>query len=294
MKRERATELLEDLLTRLTDGRNEWPLSQVDRLLVFGSYARGALTPGDVDVAVDVSRKNDRWRSHFINSMTHGRDPYSVIRQALRGRARGISLLFERDHGHDDVPMTLLWERGEPRSVAIHRIHAIPIDAGAGRAPRHAMLPCFEGLEEWIPRFVREELVELVNNHILNVDQVELVDSHVTDDWALFQIERRWSVTSPLRRAAHAALAHLEARGADLHAVHLHGRDIKEQATPHFVGFQLRYFDTALYCFKEHGGIEWLEVAHPSRRGPLLALHVQPGSQFSLYDGKGRADRRLW
>ncbi|MGH3763063.1 nucleotidyltransferase domain-containing protein [Actinophytocola sp.] len=59
---------------------------------VFGSYARGAFDPGDVDVAVDIDR-DDRWRQHFISSLANGRDPYPVLRVALRGRRRGIELI---------------------------------------------------------------------------------------------------------------------------------------------------------------------------------------------------------
>ncbi|MFE6633645.1 hypothetical protein ACFVFT_35535 [Streptomyces tendae] len=47
MKRARATSLLNDMLDRLEEGG--WPLDLVDEILVFGSYARGALEPADVD-----------------------------------------------------------------------------------------------------------------------------------------------------------------------------------------------------------------------------------------------------
>ena len=160
MKRDRATGLLEDLLEQASKGVG-WPLELVESVLVFGSYARGALEPGDVDVAVDINRQHIRWSSHLVNSISHGRNPYSVVRQALCGRKRGISILFERDHGYDHVPMMLLWARGESVEVALERLHAIPVDSDARRAPRDPMLSCFEGLEEWLPLFVREELAGL-------------------------------------------------------------------------------------------------------------------------------------
>lgn len=288
MERDRATGLLKDLLGRASEGVG-WPLELVESVLVFGSYVRGALEPGDVDVAVDINRQHTRWADHMVNSISHGRDPYSIVRQALRGRKRGISILFEREHGYDHVPMMLLWTRGESVEVALERLHAIPVDPDAGRAPRDAMLSCFNGLEEWLPLFVREALIDFIDSRILSVDQVELAEGEVKDPWISSEIGGRWGTQSPLRRAAHATLANLEARGVDLHAVHLHGRDIDDPVTPYFVGFQLRYMPSALRCFKDHGGLEWLEVVHPTRRDPLLALRLRPGERFDLY---GDHDRR--
>lgn len=230
MKRDRATELLEGVLVRVIAGES-WPLELVDSVLVFGSYARGAPEPGDVDVAVDLNRQNTRWRNHFVHCLSYGRDPYSVVRQTLYGRKRGVSVLFERE-GHDDILMVPIWRRGETIDVALERIREIPVDSSAGRAPRHAMLPCFEGMEEWLPRFVREELCDLIYAGIISVDQVKLVEDEVEDPWICSEIATRWGARSPLRRAAHAALAELESRGVDLHAVHLHGRDIDKRVTP--------------------------------------------------------------
>jgi hypothetical protein len=291
MKRDRATELLEGLLRRVSEGAG-WPLEVVESVRVFGSYARGALEPGDVDVAVDLNRQHTRWGPHVAKSIiSQGRNPYSIVSQALCGQKRGVSILFEREHGHEDVPMMLLWTRGESVEVALERLRAIPADAAAGRAPRDAMLPCFEGLEEWLPLFVREELIDLIDSHILSVDQVELAEAEVEDPWISSEIGKRWGSQSPLRRAAHATLANLKARGVDLYTVHLHGRDIKDRITPYFVGFQLRYLKMALTCFKDHSGLEWLEVVHPTRRGPLLALRLRPSERFDLYDehGHGRS-----
>ncbi|WP_020499069.1 hypothetical protein [Sciscionella marina] len=154
MKRERATTLLEELIRR-TAGAG-WPVQLVETVYVFGSYSRGATEPGDLDVAVDIQR-TDQWVEHFVACLFEGRDPYSELRQALRGRTRSVSILFERRHDHDDVPMNLLWRRGEPLELAVQRIHTIPVDPTAGRASRDAMPACFEGLDKWLPRFMRRK-----------------------------------------------------------------------------------------------------------------------------------------
>lgn len=143
-------------------------------------------------------------------------------------------------------------------------------------------------LDACLPRFLREELDELAGAGVLTVDRVRLADADVEDPWISFEIDRRWNAHSPLRRAAHAALAHLEARDVDLYAVHLHGKTIEDRVTPHFVGFQLRYVKSALYCFRDHHGTEWLEVVRPTLREPLHALRLRPGKRFDLYGTDAR------
>ncbi len=177
---------------------------------VFGSYSRGALQPGDVDLMVDVDRTDPRWKQHFLRAFRDGRDPYSTLRSALLGRRRGVSLQFERDL-HADIPVMTLWSRGEPVSIALERVREISVDPAAGRAVRDAMLPCFDGLGEVLPRSLRQEIVELVDVEIVDVEQIVLADASVDHPWVRDTVERRWTPASPLRRAADATLAHLEA-----------------------------------------------------------------------------------
>lgn len=112
------------------------------------------------------------------------------------------------------------------------------------------MLSCFEGLEKWLPLFVREEPIDMIDRRILGVDQVELAEAEVEDPLDQFQDRQALGAQSPLRRAAHAALANLKARGVDLYAVHFHGGDIENPVTPYFLGFQLSYVKSA-HMFQE-------------------------------------------
>jgi len=273
MKRQQATLLLKDLLNRAAG--DTWPLSLVQSVHVFGSYARGALDPGDVDVAV-VFDRDERWSRHFSDSLSEGRDAYTVLRVALRGRRRTLQIIFDHDKGgYDHIPMTLIWKRGESLDTAIERIAAIPEDAHAGRVPRGAMLPCFEGLDDHIPLFVRESFKELVDRGIVSVEQLVLSDVEVDDIEVRWHVEHRWKAGSSLRRAAYSVLGYLESKGIDLHAVHLHGEDVDKKSTAHYAGFQLRYISALPWCFAEHGGIEWIEVPHPTRSGAVTALQIQ-------------------
>lgn len=64
MKRERATRLLADMITRLEGG--DWPLGLVEEVYVFGSYARGALEPNDVDVVIEHGT-DKRWLGESLD-----------------------------------------------------------------------------------------------------------------------------------------------------------------------------------------------------------------------------------
>ena len=91
MKRERATTLLNDMLDRLEEGG--WPLDLVDEILVFGSYARGAPDPSDVDMVVE-HRRDDRLVSEFVHALSYGRDPSASMKRALKGNSRGLQIHF--------------------------------------------------------------------------------------------------------------------------------------------------------------------------------------------------------
>jgi hypothetical protein len=82
VRRDRATELLIEMLRRL-DARGGWQLDVVQELYLFGSYARGALNPGDVDVAVEFDHEHPEWKQHFLTSFSYGGDPHATLRMAL-------------------------------------------------------------------------------------------------------------------------------------------------------------------------------------------------------------------
>lgn len=134
MKRERATRLLADMITRLEDGA--WPLGLVDEVYFFGSYARGALESNDVDVVIEHGA-DKRWLGESLDASINGRDSYVGMRQALRGRTRGISFQFRGrssllDEGFE---LVLLWRKGEPFSLARERLASLTADPAAGPAP---------------------------------------------------------------------------------------------------------------------------------------------------------------
>ncbi|MFI6074038.1 nucleotidyltransferase domain-containing protein [Actinoplanes sp. NPDC051343] len=272
---------MEDILERIHQVHSEWPLSIVREIHVFGSFARGALHPGDVDLYVDLEKQDKRWKSTLLNALTRGYDPHRVFRQALVGRKRGAQFTFEPP----DIAApgtTLLWRRGESRSTALARLHAIKEDPLAGRAERDAMLPQFEGMDHWLPLYCRESLIEAIDREALHVERLVLEDRDITHPRALEHLKWRWPSTSPLYRAGRAVFAHFLSRGVDPTEVHLHGQDVCGPGTPYFVGFQLRYLGAAQHCLTADRGREWIEVVHPSRRGDIYALRLLPDSPSRL------------
>ncbi|TJZ99428.1 nucleotidyltransferase domain-containing protein [Actinacidiphila oryziradicis] len=278
MKRERATRLLDDMITRLE--QHGWPLGLVEEVYVFGSYARGALEPNDIDVVVQHGT-DKRWLGESLHASINGRDAYVGMRQALRGRTRGISFQFrERDSLlAEGFELFLLWRRGEPFSLARERLASLKKDPSAGTAPRDHMLAEFEGIERLVPRPAR---IELFNRHAagkISIVPLRLLDGEPTDPEAAQHVRRRWVETSPLRRAASCALHVLEQQGVDLNDVVLHGQRLfgRGQAERCFVdlgwsgfGYMGRLLDD---------GLSWLEVMRPHSSKPMDALFIQPLSR---------------
>lgn len=274
MKRERAVLLVQHILRTLNEGQSQWPLSLVTGLYVFGSFARGAAKPHDVDLDVEFEI-DDEWAVHFAGCLSYGRDPHSPMKRALTAGKRGCQFQFNfRDRA--DFDMTPLWNRGDTLEVALGRLNAIQPDSTAGRAPRDAMLPEFEGLENWIPRPSREALVHAASSDAITLERLVLSDGVVESTQVQEHLSDRWRPASPLYRAATAVVADWERRGIDPGRGHLHGRDIRDRDTPYFAGFGLRYFRAIPSCLTEFGGVEWIEVIHPTQTRPLDALLIRP------------------
>lgn len=147
MKRDRAIKLVSDMLGRLTsDG--DGLLAMVDEVHVFGSFARGALDPHDIDIAVECT-PNPKQINREVWYMTRGRSPYTDLRAALTGRSRGLQIRFrELDSLHDDgIATTLVWRHGDSQTIGLERLAAIQTDPAAGRAPRDAMHSAFESID---------------------------------------------------------------------------------------------------------------------------------------------------
>lgn len=274
MDRKRAIDLAEHLLRNLDAGHLQWPLSIITEAYVFGSFSRGALTPKDLDINLEYAR-DQQWRTHFVGLLGSGRDPYAILRKTLTTGRRGYQFTFDFRR-HADFEMTLLWRRGDSLEAALGRLHAIKADPAAGRAPRDAMLPPFEGIDEWVPRPYREALSSATDDGRIRIERILLPGVPAASIVAVEHISSRWSQTSPLHRAALAVAGYWEEHGVDVGQCHLHGADIRDRETPYFASFGWRYFRSIPRCLTKYHGSEWLEVVHPTKTRPLDCLRIVP------------------
>ncbi|MGW3212802.1 nucleotidyltransferase domain-containing protein [Streptomyces parvus] len=279
MKRERATHLLADMITRLEGGA--WPLGLVEEVYVFGSYARGALKPNDVDVVIEHGT-DKRWLSESLDASINGRDSYVAMRQALRGRTRGLSFQFRGRSSllDENFELFLLWRRGEPFSLARERLASLKADPEAGTAPRDHMLAAFEDLKTPVPRPARIELYGRHAKGKISITPLRLIDAELEDPEAALHVRRRWTETSPLRRAAICALVSLQQRGIDLTEVTLHGKRLfgrQQQAVSSFIDLGWNGFGHMGRLLD--GGVTWLEVMRPHHSKPMDALLIEPRSR---------------
>lgn len=262
---------MEQLLRRLCDGVRERPLSLVTEVTVFGSYARGALEPHDVDISV-AHGSDDEWVADAVAAIMNGRDPYVGLRKALRGTTRSLQITFD-DVGALTEDRTVLWRAGDSFEVAYGRLHAIAVDPNAGRAPRHAMLDVFEGLDRWIPRGAREVLSAADAAGAITIDRVELADARARDRDVAGLIDHRWNVRHRYRRAAHAAIAYLEDRGVRGKQVDLQNQGRHDAACA--VGFDWRGWNGhPPWHLTDGKATLWVEVVHPTLTQPLNALII--------------------
>ena len=139
----------------------ESPLTLVEEIHVFGSFARGALEPHDVDVAVEFT-PDEEFVHDMVRSMSQGRFPYAGLRTALTGRSRGLQFQFRELENlrSEKVETLLLWRMGEKIATATARLAAIKPDPAAGRAEHDAMLPALQGQFEGISRVLQWDVYE--------------------------------------------------------------------------------------------------------------------------------------
>lgn len=274
MKREKATQLIHEMISRLDAAQNEPPLSLVRALCLFGSYARGAMDPHDIDLIVDFV-PDARYASHMTKCFMYGRNPHVDFRRLLIGNSRSFDIQFG---GRDavDFELTTVWKRGDTLPEALARLENISADPEAGRAARDGMLPVFEGLDRWIPRWAREAASGAVDAGAVLIERVELAGETINNRGIAEALSWRWTPNSPLLKAATAVIADWESRGIDPGRAHVHGRDLRDPETPYFAGFAFKHWRAIPHCLADCGGVEWLEVIRPQHPLPLQALKVTP------------------
>lgn len=138
--RERATAHGVELLERICDG--EGAAKCVTAVYAFGSWSRGALEVGDVDLDIEYDRSRDpETARQMLDLLVAGRDWNSPLRKALKPR-RVLQVLYE-EIAHITEPV-LIYQDGDDLEAALARVNAINADPAAARAERDPVHPVLE------------------------------------------------------------------------------------------------------------------------------------------------------
>jgi hypothetical protein len=305
--RARATKKLEDVLARLVAG--EPPLDRLRTAWVLGSYARGALDVGDVDLFVMIDEARSR-SQQSLDAYYRRAHPYAEIVKALGCGAGSIVSLdvepvFEEEHGPADnrpvrnpptpvlghlvtgepfdPPPRLLWARGDTIETARSRLAAIPEDPKARRFERTTTVPLLDELQPLLG--VETAFVLAVQVRRENVElRAVLLESADAPSSTRGLLGERYSEGSARRGAAASALAYLECEGVDLETVRLVDapatgwrQDMPEQQDEEVVtvvdfnAFRLYSLGAGAYPT----GWRHLHVWPRTKRGPWLALQAR-------------------
>jgi Nucleotidyltransferase domain len=214
VKRSEATKRVERLLARVVGG-NGSHLPRVREVWIFGSYARGALDVGDVDLAVEFDQTKDEAGRWFATLMAGGFDHLGALRRELCGTQRALEIHFNElaDLRKEGFEPRLPWRRGDSLEQAHARLAALAPDANAQRAPRDTVHPLLAEVERLIPRPARQEFSLFVWAGWLDAKLVDLPREQAANTVTRRRFAQQWSASNPRLRAAHAVASYLEQEG---------------------------------------------------------------------------------
>lgn len=306
MKRAEATERLEGLLERLVSGEGDY-LPRVSGVWVFGSYARGALQVGDIDLAVEFDQtpgERGRWFSDLISGRTNH---LAVLRRELRGGQRCFQIQVNQlgTLQSERFAPRLLWRRGDSLEQAQGRLARMRPDAAAGPAARDPAHPLLIGFEKLIPRADRETFGILSWAGWIQSARVELPRTHAQHPVTRERFSRHWSASNPRLETAHAAASYLEkdgiaplGAGSALYSDETLFPDYPRSFEPSVaaVYFGARWLHVHLPTDLGYGVPRVVVVLNPTaRRTPLQALDIRARvdkETFSELDEDGWAAMR--
>lgn len=273
--REKATAALSALLETICAGGAH--ADCVTGVYVFGSYARGALTVGDVDVDIEYDAKlQAAVERELINNLVVGRDWNTPFRKALKP-SRLLQVLFSRIEMIAEP--VLVYERGDTLDQALARVASITPDPEAGRAERDPVHPTIEAVAEDLARPTRILLTELITAGLLEAELIDVADAEeheLANERFVMETRMRWrSAASPLARAARAGGAHLQAAGVDLDSVELMPGVVADDATTSWVIECRETHLRRLIAYLGYNGVrDALFVIRPERKRSLRALRI--------------------
>jgi hypothetical protein len=273
--REKATAALTALLETICAGGSH--ADCVTAVYVFGSYARGALTVGDVDTDIEYDARLDPGvEREMLDNLVVGRDWNTPFRKALKP-ARALQVMFGR---HEMlVEPVVVYQRGDTLAGASARVAAITPDPAAGRAERDPVHPAIEPVADDLARPSRIMLCELIAAGMLTIEVIDLPDADeddIADRVYCRHLRMRWrNPSSPLARAARAAGRYLENNDVDLGAVTIMPKGVLGGAGSAWAVDSRETHLRRLVIYLGYNEISnGLFVLHPQRKRPLRALQM--------------------
>jgi predicted nucleotidyltransferase len=303
VKRSEATKRIDGLLCRVAAGEGRY-VARVREVWVFGSYARGALEVGDVDLAVEFDQTKDEAGRWFATLMAGGFDHLGALRHELRGKQRALEIHFNEveDLRKEGFDRWLLWRRGDSLDEARARLAALAPDASAQRAARDTVHPLLAEVEKLIPRPARQEFSLFMWTGWLDAKLVGLPLERAANAVTRRHFAEQWSESNPRFRAAHAVASYLEQEGiAPLSAggtLYSDEREILDAERDYWqprvaVHFGAKLLQWAMFDFGQ-GIPRVLVVLNPTaRKQTLRALDMRATVDREEFFGFQHGDGRL-
>jgi hypothetical protein len=302
--RVRATRKVEAVVQRLIAG--EPPLDRARSLWVCGSYVRGALDVGDIDLLLDLDEPRDRGQQ-ALESFYRRAHPYAEVVKAL-GCGGGsivnldvmpvflpapVPISPERPRtgipeGHEvpsqpllkhavtgdpfDPQPKLLWVRGDTVEEVRARLAEIPENPDARRFERTTTVPLIDILLPLLGVETGFLLAAQMRAGNLGVDAVVLAQTTAPSE-AEESLRRRYSPGSDRYLAAASALAYLKQGGVKLNRVQLVEGPVTSPSREPRVEVAFNVFLIYLLSSRWHDdGWRHLHVWPTRRGGQWLAL----------------------
>jgi hypothetical protein len=305
VKRSEATRRVGGVLERVVGGEGRY-VPSVREVWGLGSFARGALEVGDVDLAVEFDQRKDEAGVWFATLMAGGFDHLGALRRELRGNHRVLEIHFNEleDLRKEGFEPQLLWRRGDSLEQAHARLAALAPDASARRAPRDTVHPLLAEAEKLIPRPARQEFSLFMWAGWLDAKLVELPREQAANAITRRRFAEQWSESNPRFRAAHAVASYLEGEGiAPLSAggtVYSDEREMLDAGRDYWqprvaVHFGAKLLQWALFDFGQ-GIPRVLVVLNPTARTQTLRaldMHARVDHEEFLHFQRGEGRRTM-
>jgi hypothetical protein len=291
--RERATAHVVELLERVCVG--DGAAACVTAVYAFGSWSRGALEVGDVDLDIEYDHRRDPETAQMVmDALVSGRDWNAPIRKALKPR-RTLQVLFESiDKLGEPV---LIYQDGDDLEAALTRVNAIKPDPSADRAERDPVHPTLEPVAGALSRPSLITLSELMSHGLITVSVVDLMDvpmSEIHDDEFREFLLDAWDEGGPRARAARAGGSFLLGRGLQLSDLEILERKPTGRAARATWAVEAREGKLRNFAYDLGRGFDgWLYVVRPGRRQPLHGLEITAPAGSALHDDAFELDAWL-